>query len=307
MDCFTVAAQFKQTLHLTMKKTLSILALFLTAVAPLGAKTSVWKVQSGDHVVYVGGTIHLLRESDYPLPKEFDEAFARSTELWLETDLGAMATPEAQQLMDAEGVYRDGRTLEQAIGPKAWAEVRNYCGSIGISPAQIAQLKPWYFVINIAAIELQKLGVTPNGVDAHFYAMAQPAGKSVQGLETFEQQVHYLATMGAGHESEMIMQSLEELGDMQDSFKAMLAAWRAGDLEKLDEDMLAEMREKYPAIYQSIILERNQAWLKAIDGMLQTEPVEYVLVGVAHLAGDKGLIRALQQKGYQVTQLNAAN
>ena len=36
---------------------------------------SIWLVRSGDNVIYLGGTVHLLRPSDYPLPDEFDEAY----------------------------------------------------------------------------------------------------------------------------------------------------------------------------------------------------------------------------------------
>ena len=47
---------------------------FLANSALLSAKGPVWKVSKGGQTVYLGGTIHLLSPSDYPLPEEFEEA-----------------------------------------------------------------------------------------------------------------------------------------------------------------------------------------------------------------------------------------
>ena len=53
------------------------------------ADSSVWKVQSDDSVLYIGGTCHVLRESDFPLPEEFQKAYEASATLVFETDIKA--------------------------------------------------------------------------------------------------------------------------------------------------------------------------------------------------------------------------
>ena len=50
--------------------------------------TSLWVARNGAHKVYLAGTIHLLRASDYPLPRAFDAAYANSTALYFELDYG---------------------------------------------------------------------------------------------------------------------------------------------------------------------------------------------------------------------------
>ena len=59
--------------------TLLSLCLF-TATLALQAQSSVWKVSKGGNTLYIGGTSHLLRTSDYPLPAEFDLAYAAADE-----------------------------------------------------------------------------------------------------------------------------------------------------------------------------------------------------------------------------------
>ena len=45
------------------------------------AETSVWKVSKGGDYLYVAGTVHLLPESAFPLPAEFDKAYTDSDTL----------------------------------------------------------------------------------------------------------------------------------------------------------------------------------------------------------------------------------
>ena len=63
-----------------MKKTISKLTFALLAFvsAFAFADTSVWVVESGARRVYLGGTIHILRAWDFPLPSEFDKAYQQA-------------------------------------------------------------------------------------------------------------------------------------------------------------------------------------------------------------------------------------
>jgi hypothetical protein len=54
-----------------MKKILFSIILVLIFCTYSQAESSVWKIRKGDSVMYVGGTVHMLRQSDFPLPVEF--------------------------------------------------------------------------------------------------------------------------------------------------------------------------------------------------------------------------------------------
>ena len=60
-----------------MKVIITILLLCLNAVCSY-SKTSLWKISDGENTLYLGGTVHILRESDYPLPEAFNEVFEKS-------------------------------------------------------------------------------------------------------------------------------------------------------------------------------------------------------------------------------------
>jgi uncharacterized protein len=280
---------------------------FLLLALPLAAASSVWKVSKGERSLYLGGTCHVLRATDFPLPAEFDAAYAASSVLYFETDIGRAQSPEMQQIVARQGMFTDGTTLEKALTPAAWKAVLGHCERLGIPPANFATMKPWMFTVVIAVVEMQKLQLTLEGVDMHYHKKATTDKKQSAGLETFENHIKYITTMGAGHESEMVANTIEELAEMPALVGELLTAWKTGNIAKIDEIMLKDMRAKYPAIFQSLLVDRNNAWLPKIEDLLKTPEVEFVLVGAGHMAGPEGLLALLKARGYTIEQTVVKN
>lgn len=87
---------------------------------------------------------------------------------------------------------------------------------------------------------------------------------------------------------------------MSSDLEKMIASWKAGDLDTLDNAFSERMRKETPAVYQSLVVERNQKWLPQIAEMLKTPEIEMVLVGSLHLSGKDGLLVQLKKAGYKV-------
>lgn len=281
------------------------LASFFVLTSAALAESSVWKVTRGGNTLYLGGTSHVLRQSDFPLPAEFETAYAASSILYFETDVARLKSAEMQQVVLTRGMITDGSTLEKVLTPEAWKTVVAYCQKAGLPVAQFSRMKPWLFTVMVAALELQKLGLSLEGVDAHYHQKATGAGRKTGELEAFDQHINYLTQLGAGHESEMIVSSLDEVSEIPEKLNGMLTAWKSGNLAQIDQLMLAEMREKYPSIFKALLVERNDQWLPKLDAMLKTSEVEFVLVGVGHMAGKEGLIARLRERGCTIEQIKA--
>lgn len=290
-----------------MRRRLPLLCALVSFAGTLAAQSSVWKVTKADRTLYLGGTCHVLRPSDFPLPAEYEVAFSAAEELVFESDIARLKEPATQRLLLQRGIYQDATTLETVLSPVAWSKLTEYCAAAGLPAAQLRQMRPWMATVMIAAIELQKLGVTQEGVDAHFHQRAGTAGKKTSGLETLEEHLGYVTGLGAGQESEMILSTLADLADLPRMFPELIAAWRSGDMTKLDELMLHDMREQYPAVHAELIVKRNNAWLPRLAEMLKTPATEFVLVGAGHLAGDDGLLAALRRRGCTIEQIVVKN
>lgn len=281
-----------------------LLGLLLLA-SPLLAQSSVWKVTRGGNTVYLGGTIHMLRPADFPLPAEFDAAFAASQKLYFETDIGGMQATNVMTQIMAEGMFGDGTTLDQALSPQTWKAVQEYCARGGIPLDQLKGMKPWLFTFTVTIIELQKLGVKLEGVDHHFYQLASKSGKATGELETVENHLKHLFALGRGHESEMIAKTLDDFSDLPRVFNQIITAWRTGDIAQIDKLMNRDIREKYPAIHKDLIADRNAMWIPKIEEMLKSKETELVLVGVGHMPGKEGLLQLLKARGCAIEQIKA--
>jgi uncharacterized protein YbaP (TraB family) len=267
------------------------------------AESSVWKVQKGKSIIYVGATFHILRETDYPLPPEFDKAYKASDIVVFETDIGKLHEPSTQLALVAQALYADGSTVEQHLSAESYGRLSAYCTANGIPLESLKQLKPSMLMVTLTTMELMKLGVTGQGVDSFYYGLAQKDRKTAEGLETVEEQINYIVSMADGNEDDFVTYSLQDIKTIKQQFEILVNAWRRGDAEKVNELMAAELESKMPKLYTRLITERNAKWLPLIDAYLKTPQTEFILVGAGHLVGPKGIIEVLKKKGYTVGKL----
>ena len=85
------------------------------------AETSIWQVSNGKNSVYLGGTFHLLKPSDYPLPVEFEQVYNKVNWLVFETDIAQLSSPEFQQKFIKEMRLPSGQILVDQLSPQAYS------------------------------------------------------------------------------------------------------------------------------------------------------------------------------------------
>ena len=79
-------------------------------------------------------------------------------------------------------------------------------------------------------------------------------------------------------------------------------AWRAGQLETLTEDLLADF-DDFPELYESLVIRRNAAWTQEIDRMLGDGRRYLVVVGALHLVGRDSVVERLAARGHRAVRL----
>ena len=289
----------------TEKTLLSLFLLLLIFSVQVYAGSSVWIVEKGANSLFIGGTIHLLTESDYPLPAVFEKAYNGAVKVILETDMQKLNSPENQSAMMRELSYSDGRNLKQELNQETYAALEQFFTMRGIPMDRIIGFKPGMVSIMMTVVELQRLGLVGVGVDAYYSAKSIDDRKPLGQLETVQAQIAFIANMGAGRVDEMLIYTLADIERLPELMNAMKHAWRQGDLTKLKAIGITPFENEFPNMYKALITDRNDAWLPKIEVMLKTREVEFVLVGALHLAGDDGLLSQLTTRGYKVRQLQA--
>jgi uncharacterized protein YbaP (TraB family) len=290
-------------------KIIKIIALtsFLSTsiVAPFSAlAASVWKVTDGGSSVYFGGTIHILKAENFPLPPQFYKAYVAADKLVFETDIESAQTPDFQQKMRSQMILKDGTTLQTRLNDKTYSALKKHMDLKGIPITNFHPLKPSMVAITITMMEYQANGFDQDGVDQIFAGKAKEDGKQIEWFESIQEQLDFIVNIGGDDDNAMINYTLGEIQTLPASIDDMLSSWRDGDLDKLNKKVVEPMRESSPEIYASLIIQRNQNWMPKIMAMLKDKPTEFVLVGAAHLAGKDSIFAKLEAKGYKIEKVN---
>jgi len=280
----------------------ALILILLIAGSALG-EASVWVVKTDSTEMYVGGTIHLLRESDLPLPAEYDRAYEAATVLVFETDLEKLESPEVQQKIMAGMMAEEGKTVDKLLSEEVYQELNEFCQERGVSLEAVKQMKVSMLILTLQVMEFQRMGMSAEGVDARFLSRAKADNKGLGKLETVDAQIDILLTMGEGQEDAYVKYCLMEMRRTQEIMETLIGAWKVGDLKGLYGPLVAEARELFPAVMAKLLDDRNRKWLPKLEAYLQSPETEFVLVGALHLAGDVGVFNMLEERGYTIEQL----
>jgi len=273
-----------------------------SAQTPATGKSFLWKVHSGQKVLYLAGSVHALGADSYPLSAAYESAFNSSGTLVEEINLAEAEQLAAAPLLLSKGLYTDGRTFESAVGKDTATLVATRLKTTGIPMEMIRTMKPWMVMLLITAFEAQKAGLDAAlGLDKYFFDKARAASKPVLALETAESQIDRFDKMPETLQEQMLRSTLTELDSQQNSVAAMINAWKTGDAAALEKMSLSSF-DGYRGAYSSLIVERNNNWVPQIEACMAKPQPCFVVVGAAHLIGPDGLLTLLKKKGYKIEQ-----
>jgi uncharacterized protein len=275
-----------------------------------------WKVSDADNDLYLLGSFHLLKPSDYPLSADVDAAFDDAEALAFELSPEEMQSTELGQAMGLAALRADRTTLNSELSDATIAKLDAWIAAndktlqkMGM-PAQALQMfEPWFVGLTISLIEMDKQGLDPKiGLDMHFIGRAQSTSKSTMGLEKGSEQIAVFDGMSRVEQLQFLNESLDEATNAKVEIDKLHAAWRRGDQAALLNGIAGDMRRDYPQLYRKINTARNDAWVPKLQRMLDGEATDdtLVVVGALHLLGEDGVVEKLRAKGYKVERVCSA-
>lgn len=272
-----------------------------------GQPLSLWQVDGERNRVYLLGSIHMLRAQDYPLPAAIYDAYDDAEKLIMELDMDDINPVESQALSNELGLIHDGRSLSDLMGDELYAEAEQLAVAAQIPLALLANAEPWFAAMNVEIMLLMRMGFNPSlGVESNLLERAQSDNKEILGFETIRQQLEFLDGLSPEAQKEMLIQALADGADMREMMDGMIDAWRNGDVDYLEKNLLADMQD-YPELNQTIVVDRNVNWTNAIEELLDDDMDYLIVVGTLHLVGEEGVPNQLAVRGHDVTQLRQAD
>jgi uncharacterized protein YbaP (TraB family) len=262
-----------------------------------------WKATSPTATVYLVGSIHLGDSSMYPLPKEVESAFAAAKALVVEINIKKADQAKMAGLIEKYGLYTGDDSLTKHLPRETQATLDDYCTRHNVPRQGMEQLKPWVVAITIAAMAWQQAGEEPSlGIDMHFLDEVKPPQR-IDELETMESQLSIFAEASEEEQQNMLAAILKQGDRTKDLIKRTQAAYVSGDPDAVKKIMDEQDDVGSKSLEKKLLDDRNVTMTGKMEEYLKGKDPIFVVVGAAHIVGDKGIAQLLRDKGYKVEQV----
>lgn len=268
-----------------------------------GAAPALWLVRDADSEIYLFGTLHALQPGLPWRTPAYDAAYARADAIWFEADLGEADPQKVGELIARYGVDPE-RGLSSKLAP---ADLKALARQADIR--RIDHLRPWAAALMLSMQPTLGRGATlEGGVDLAVTRTAHAQAKPVRAFETLEDQARMFAGLPEGAEVQYLTDVIRERGrgprlSLKPGGGSLQHAWLAGDLGRLGPELVGEMRDENPALYEALLKRRNLTWADALSREMAGAGTQLVNVGALHMLGDDGLPALMRARGFEVTRI----
>ena len=146
------------------------------------------------------------------------------------------------------------------------------------------------------------------GAESVLQQIAEAQHKPMVAVEGEEVALDQLANFPQGTQIQLLEKTVSDIETGQDlvDVAAAAAAWRAGDVRRIEESANRAIESLPPAARMAMIglmnRGRNPSMVAHIESFLESNKVYFVAVGMFHIVGSDGIAEALRRAGYDVIQ-----
>ena len=276
----------------------------LCAAGTAAADPAAWRIagKRGGDITFLG-SMHVLRATDYPLPATVDQLFARADALIMELDLDATDPATQQATIMRAAMLPPGTALRDVVDPNVYELAQQRTREMGVDLSLLERFEPWFLSIAILDSGLRKFGFEgERGLEQYLLKKSHEAHKPIIGLETLAMQIGIFDALPPASQQAMLEQTLNELDTADTEMAKLATAWRDGHLETLSEGLLADFAA-FPGLYETLVKNRNAAWVEPLERALSDGRHYLVVVGALHLVGRDNVIDMLKARGHKAVRL----
>jgi hypothetical protein len=234
---------------------------------------------------------------------------APSLEAWWRTTSILVAELDASDLSEAEtgaAILRRGTllsdTLPGQVSPETWRTLVDFCLAHEMDPLMFAHARPWMAAMLVEQIRLEDAGMsTEYGVEAALIARARREGRTVESLETVDEQFAAFARLPAAVQEQYLVDALSP--DASTAMLDFLALWKLGDSAALEAQLASDTRPEMKPFYDAVFLQRNRRMVERLTTWARDGQARFVAVGAGHTVGEGSLPALLSEAGWSVERI----
>ncbi len=242
----------------------------------------------------------------YPLPKAIEDAFASSKALAVEINAKNLDPLKTMQMVQAHGTYDEKDGISRHLSKQTLEALDQFCQAHGLPRAALEELRPWVVATVVIATAYQQAGEDAKlGIDMHFLDEAK--AQRIDELETADFQFSLFSSASDDEQQEMLADALKNSDKTKDMMKKIQNAYISGDSTSIQKLLEEENATGPKWMVKKLIDDRNVTMTERVERYLKGTETCFVVVGAAHIIGEKGMVRLLQDKGYKIEQVAAGS
>ena len=233
-------------------------SLFVSCLAISAPASSVWRVtgpQGG--TLYLGGSVHGLRSSDYPLPAAYNRAFESSSRLVLEDSPDV--SRGAEKKLYKSGFYPKNDNLKNHVDPRTYDYLVRVFRLWNVPESELKKCRPWTLVMMLWSGSTNSLGV-----EGFLIRRARANGKPISGLETYREHVGIISGLSDRQAELALLQTFIPEAPGTAPNERVLQAWRRGEVDAVTRFEADAFRD-IPSVRERLIEARNRNWIPKIE------------------------------------------
>jgi uncharacterized protein YbaP (TraB family) len=262
-----------------------------------------WHVSGEDSELWLLGSIHYLRERDYPLPPRVDELYQLADTLVMELDLDDLDLLAAQASFMEAGILPASGTLRAVLDPEVYDLTEARAAELGLPLMLLERLEPWLVALTLMDLGMNRLGYQASqGLEQYLVRRSLTDGKEILGLETLDDQIGIFDSLSWADQEALLLLTLTDLQTAEAEMTTLLDAWRDGNLDELAAELTADFDE-LPELQTALVSSRNRRWAAKLEALLEGSGRYLVVVGALHLVGEDSVIELLSARGFDVVRV----
>ena len=275
-----------------------------------------WRATKGNEVLHLVGTMHLSDDRLTAPAKRLEPLVRSAALLMLEMTDEEETQLQARLKTDMDMLLLPDRTLPELMPEDDWDKLAKALTLRGMPAFMGARMRPWYVSMLLAIPPCMAAQIDDqNGLDARLEAAARDAGVPTLALEPYDTGFAAFANLPMTTQLLMVRSALSSPEDSEDLFETVLTSYFAQThgagqivLEVLSPRLTpltqAETTKVFAVLDEALITRRNLAWMPVIlNALAQTDGTVVAGFGAAHLSGEHGLLKLLEDEGFTLERL----
>lgn len=308
----------------TMRRLLTISVLVFASIGMLNAQV-LYKISGKglDEPSYLLGTMHFASYDFTHDIAGYDRVFSSVEQICGEVAHDNLQAAIVEYVLKHPNLLKQpklpkGTTFFDLFSEEELAEIDNRLYKVlgtnltdSETRSKVSKMTPQEFQ---GTLTIAKFGdivdpIQPNDqIDVAIQAVAKDAGKRVIGLESVEEQLNIILPAKSQptieQQKEVLLEELRLWDQKFELLETLIDSYMEQNYKPIanivEDETLAELGfSTNTTTFDDVITQRNIRWMQRIPEVIDNRPT-LIVVGIAHLPGEQGIINLLKRSGYKV-------